>query len=673
MNFLYPSFFFALSALAIPIVIHLYNFRRYKRISFTNVSILKEIETSSKSVRRLRNLLTLVMRLLALFFLVLAFTQPFIPAKESPYKTEKDAIVIVLDNSMSMGGFVKSKSKFEIVKELAHSVLDQVPNAMAFHLMTNEFRQSDFTSLSLDEIRDEIHRTGLSPISRKYADFEDRLKALSGKVEGRLHVYLISDFQINQFEQLAMALDTNIQLNLISIPDLDLENIALDSCWALNPSPLINGRDSIGLLLTNYSENSAEGVNVRMYSNDQQVWMTSIDLPANAGKTIYAPMVQDRFGDFKCKFLMSEDDLDFDNELYFSYRIDSAVQVYYLGPEKFTFRFTKIYNSPFIFFSDRLSNIDVSKIKSSACVVISPDMPVTVGISDLLKSQILAGSSLIVFPASESKEYLNDFLQKMDAGSLQAYDSGLFAMSAVNAESKLLRTTITGLPDNPNLPFAKGRFGHKMNERKPFEDILSFQAGPAIRRLPMGSGNLYLFTFNPDLKLSNFFDHSIAIPLMLNAAFQGSSQRDLYHLLGQQGLIPVGNEITGEQAFHLVGEEFDIIPEIRRLRSGASIVYDDQIVQSGTFGIFLDGRQVRWVSFNHNRIESDPRCYDNQQLQDLVAADANGNKHFYSGNSAGLTARLSADSMPFSLWKYCVILALLFFIGELLVLKYMRT
>ena len=82
MQFLYPTFLFALAALAIPIIIHLFYFRRFKKVYFTNVRFLKEVKEEKSARSKLRNLLVLAMRLLALAFLVFAFAQPFIPRDE---------------------------------------------------------------------------------------------------------------------------------------------------------------------------------------------------------------------------------------------------------------------------------------------------------------------------------------------------------------------------------------------------------------------------------------------------------------------------------------------------------------------------------------------------------------------------------------------------------------
>ncbi|MBL0031994.1 MAG: BatA domain-containing protein [Bacteroidetes bacterium] len=91
MQFIYPEFLFALSVLAIPIIIHLFNFRRFKKIYFTNVRFLKEIKQDTQSKSKLKHLLVLLSRLLALTFLVLAFAQPFIPAKQIKFRRVRNA------------------------------------------------------------------------------------------------------------------------------------------------------------------------------------------------------------------------------------------------------------------------------------------------------------------------------------------------------------------------------------------------------------------------------------------------------------------------------------------------------------------------------------------------------------------------------------------------------
>ena len=53
MGFANPYFLFGLFALLIPIVVHFFNFHKYKKVYFTNVSVLREIEIKSKKQNQL--------------------------------------------------------------------------------------------------------------------------------------------------------------------------------------------------------------------------------------------------------------------------------------------------------------------------------------------------------------------------------------------------------------------------------------------------------------------------------------------------------------------------------------------------------------------------------------------------------------------------------------------
>ncbi|HRH39956.1 MAG TPA: BatA domain-containing protein, partial [Flavobacteriales bacterium] len=79
MAFLYPAFLWALTALAIPVLIHLFQLRRFKRLEFSDVRFLKEVSQQTRSRKKVRHWLVLIARLLALTCLVLAFAQPYIP------------------------------------------------------------------------------------------------------------------------------------------------------------------------------------------------------------------------------------------------------------------------------------------------------------------------------------------------------------------------------------------------------------------------------------------------------------------------------------------------------------------------------------------------------------------------------------------------------------------
>ncbi len=122
MQFIYPGFLFALSALAIPIIIHLFNFRRFKKIYFTNVRFLREIKQDTQSKSRLRHFLILLSRLFAVAFLVLAFAQPYLPASNQVIQAGVRRISVYIDNSFSMDALGKNGSLIESAKKKAREI-----------------------------------------------------------------------------------------------------------------------------------------------------------------------------------------------------------------------------------------------------------------------------------------------------------------------------------------------------------------------------------------------------------------------------------------------------------------------------------------------------------------------------------------------------------------------
>ena len=78
-EFVNPGFLWGLFALIIPIIIHLFNFKRYKKVYFSNVRFLQELQSETKKQSQLKRWLLFLSRLLAFACIILAFAQPFLP------------------------------------------------------------------------------------------------------------------------------------------------------------------------------------------------------------------------------------------------------------------------------------------------------------------------------------------------------------------------------------------------------------------------------------------------------------------------------------------------------------------------------------------------------------------------------------------------------------------
>ena len=139
MTFSSPSFLWALGILAIPIIIHLFQFRRFKKLYFSDISLLKEIQTKSQIKNQLKHFLVLFSRLAFLAFLVLAFTDPRIENEDAKTLDGNVKYVSVyIDNSLSMQSQGESTSLFKLALRDAFEIVDSYSSEVKFQLITND-------------------------------------------------------------------------------------------------------------------------------------------------------------------------------------------------------------------------------------------------------------------------------------------------------------------------------------------------------------------------------------------------------------------------------------------------------------------------------------------------------------------------------------------------------
>src|SRR5471030_1931734 len=198
MHFLYPAFLFALISLAIPVLIHQFNFRRYQKVYFSNVQFLKEIREQQSSRRNLKERLILASRLLALFFLVMAFTRPYIPGPHAANAAGQRAISVFVDNSYSMQTLNREGSLLDEAKRRAKEIASAYNINDRFQLLTQDFEGKHQRLVSRDQFDDAVDAVKISPQSRSLQQIINRQQGLLDMHKnGPGSVYIISDFQKN--------------------------------------------------------------------------------------------------------------------------------------------------------------------------------------------------------------------------------------------------------------------------------------------------------------------------------------------------------------------------------------------------------------------------------------------------------------------------------------------
>lgn len=106
LTFLVPAFLAGLAAVVVPVLLHLTNRQRTEVVEFPSLMFLQRIPYQATNRRRLRDVLLLALRVLALVLLVGAFARPFLDRPLPPdaaLNFGAREVVILLDRSASMG------------------------------------------------------------------------------------------------------------------------------------------------------------------------------------------------------------------------------------------------------------------------------------------------------------------------------------------------------------------------------------------------------------------------------------------------------------------------------------------------------------------------------------------------------------------------------------------
>src|SRR5579872_4885609 len=271
MHFLYPAFLFALAALAIPVIIHLFNFRKYQKVYFSNVQFLKEIQEQQASRRNLKERLILASRLLAILFLVLAFARPFIPGKNVANSGKQQVISIFVDNSYSMQALNKEGTLLDEAKRRAKEIASAYSINDRFQLLTQDFEGKHQRLLSRDEFNDAVDAVKISPQSRSLQQIADRQQSLLAEQRGAMHsAYILSDFQKNMADGKAIKTDSTIKYNLVQLKASELPNVAVDSVWMLTAVHRPGESEKMVVKLHNYAGEKAEKIPLKLVINNEQ-------------------------------------------------------------------------------------------------------------------------------------------------------------------------------------------------------------------------------------------------------------------------------------------------------------------------------------------------------------------------------------------------------------------
>lgn len=668
MSFLYPLFLIAGASLAIPVLIHLFNLRRYKTVFFPHTRFLKNIQLNSRRQSQIRYKWLLAARLLFLLFLVLAFAQPFFSGNKKK-DTGNHVQVIYLDNSNSMSVKKGTRTLFDIARSAAEKQVREAKPGTEFLLVTND-KPASYQPVPADRMLAALSATDVSAANRDAEQvFTNVQSLLQNESIPAADLYYYSDFQQNAFAaRQDPALLRHIDFYGVPVQSEEKQNLFIDTAYLLSPV-LQTGQTNQLVVHTRIAGEAPKDNPVLQLAVNGQI------------KTAASPVFNDKSESFdtlafqvndagwqQLSLTVNDAAVRFDDTFRITARSTPSLSILVLNEGQ---------NNPYIqaafraYNGFRLTQADVAAapadFRQYNLVIVNGITHFTTSLGKSLSTALQQGQSICVFPGKTNNyNELNEGLQLLGDIRIDGTDTAVQTASTLQQGSDLVKDLFERIPDNVQLPQANWHYRIHAGLSANQQAVLSFRNGdPFLARYTPAKGALYLCATSADLPSGNFPGSYFFVPFLYQMAVQ-SRGGDVYALTtgsAQPAYLPLSN--TDERNMvHLYGNGLDVIPAQRTSGAGLDVFAGQAVKTAGFYTLAAPGSDTTEIALNTDRAESllatwTPAALQNQwkgdhikwlELKDTGAAEQAG------GNGS------------FPLWKVCVILALFMLAAETILL-----
>ena len=677
MQFLYPAFLFGLLALAIPVIIHLFNFRRFKTVYFTNVRFLKNIQEETATKSRLKHILVLISRMLAITFLVLAFAQPFIPSEQSANKATKKAVSIYIDNSFSMEAVNNDEQLLNIAKRKAEEIVNGYTIDDQFQLLTNDMEAKHQRLVSKEEMLQMITQVQCTPEVRSLSEIVKRQRDILNrdKAQSQKNIYAISDFQKNAagFEN-----DTTLNINLVHLQGKDQRNLAIDSVWFAGPVQILNQPIQLCYTISNYGEDEITNAPVTLKLNEQIKSIADITIPPLSKITDTMTFTLNEAGWYNGELGVKDYPVTFDDVLYFTFQPVSQIPVITInGKTENTFIQSLIgKNSLFALTNNNVAQIDFSSLDKFDLIILNEVKSISGGLADALNQQLERGCNIIIFPPADMDvATVNNFLQMNSAGKYGNYVKSKRNVTAINTKNPVFTDVFEKVPKNLSLPFATESFQINAFSQTIEEMVMEFgDHRPMVAGYPAKQGVIYLSAVPLVREITDLqVQASLFAPMMYKIAVSTQKKMSLYVTIGETKWIDLpGINLTGDATLKVKSNNNEFIPEIRKAGNLTAVNLSDYTNVSGIYTLLQpgapEGNTNQTLALNYNRSESDLSFETAASLKERYNAANINVIDDINRDFAGVVTQMN-EGTP--LWKFCIIFVLIFLAAEILLIRFL--
>jgi hypothetical protein len=687
MQFAHPGVLWGLLALAVPLIIHLFNFRRTKKVFFTNVAFLKKVETETSSFRRLKQWLIMAARMAFIAALVLAFAQPFLPAENDQSTVERGMNSLYLDNSLSMQNTTENKRYIDLAAVKIDELLGLFKNQQNVQFLSNSFSEEDQFIKGAAKIKDRLTEVGFSSRHRSLENIYRRQLSMAQKESSadRNSFFWFSDFQKSTTGELQnFKADSSQHIYLIPVQGEELKNVFVDSVWLASPFVREMQNSVLYVKVFNSGNEPVENLPVKLFIDEVQTSTSSVSIAPDSYATASFNFTVREKGEHRGVIQFDDQPITFDNESYFVLDISPAINIMHLFQERSKADYiSKLFanDSLFNFSQYNAGNVNLGRIPENDFLILEGIQAFDSNLKAALESYLKEGGHVLIIPSSSpSKQVYLETLTRLGFNSIRILNDS----SSVNANPVMLAE-----PDKANPFFAdvfeqSGDVILNLPSVNPVLDwsgvgtrILTMKSGKNfLTQSNFGDGSVYLLSSPLIDRFGNFAEHALFVPTLFKmAALSVKPQRLAYNFNEGNIIIPM-NDASQNTVYSLKSGNKEVIPVQKVVRNNLILELSDIIdlgdeIESGFFELQQDGITRKLLALNHNSEESKMGQYTPDELKNIFAEQPNITV-FDNLLDGDFIDSFAESNFGKQLWKYFLYAALAFLLIEILLVRFMK-
>ena len=678
MNFLNPIFLFGLAASALPIIIHLLNLRKQKKIEFSTLKFLNELQQTKIRRLKLKQWLLLLLRTLLIIFIVLAFARPAIENSIPGFVTySKSSTAVIIDNTFSMELSDNLGQRFRRAQSITKQITENLDEGDKVAISVLSSDKIPVFKSSIGEVDDDISSL---EINTKKVFFQSSLnrskQSLIDDNNLNKNILLISDLQsnlLNEVDTMSKLEDVS-SISIIQIGDdqNNINNVSIDSVRLLSTLFRVGMDVELEINIQNHGTEALNDIVMSLIINDERISQRTIDLDPKSSQKVKLFSAVNLTGVIDARIEIEGDALDRDNRYYFSFIIPEKASVALFSNKKKSFSEIALSNEV----SD-LSSLDVFDSKElekisleSYDVIVLSSIKISKSAVKLIASFIKNGGNVLLLPNEESLNEIDQLMNQISGAGIkgQFYQDSEAEFTEVEKLHPIFDGVFSGSSDRKSI----------VESPKISKAYYSLSGFPIIKvgnynflsEIDYENGKMIYCAVSADLSWSDLPLKGI-FPVILNSAVSYLSSSDNYYesiIGGERKRIIINKKDAADRNFKIIDPNgVEMFVEGAELPSGVLIELTNTSIP-GNYVIFnSNGSSIAAFSSNHDPHESELNINSSEWLERLKNIVSNNVPISVYKESDQLDKDVLKEKAGTELWQLFVLLAIITALAEMFV------